>query len=51
MKNFKRHLKKFIDRRSDPAKKINGVEHALVKWAGYNKKCNQWIPMSDVTTI
>ena len=26
-------------------KKIKGVEHALVKWAGYSKKHNQWIPV------
>jgi hypothetical protein len=29
-------------------KKIQGVEHGLVKWAGYNKKYNQWIPMKDI---
>ena len=26
-------------------KKINGVEHALVKWMGYNDKFNQWMPV------
>ena len=25
-------------------KKINGIEHALVKWMGYNDKFNEWIP-------
>ena len=25
-------------------KNINGVEHVLVKWMGYNEKFNQWIP-------
>lgn len=29
-------------------KKINGVEHALVKWSGYSSKFNQWIPTSDL---
>jgi len=29
-------------------KKIDGVEHGLVKWLGYNKKFNQWIPMTDI---
>src|SRR6266496_6652036 len=25
-------------------KKINGVEHVFVKWLGYDKKFNEWIP-------
>jgi len=29
-------------------KKINGVEHGLVKWLGYNKKFNEWKPMSEI---
>ena len=29
-------------------KKIDGVEHALVKWSGYNEKHNQWIPVKDL---
>lgn len=32
-------------------KKINGVEHALVKWLGYNEKYNQWIPVKDLNLI
>jgi hypothetical protein len=32
-------------------KKIDGVEHALVKWSGYSKKYNQWIPMSQMERI
>ena len=32
-------------------KKINGVEHALVKWLGYNKKYNQWIPVNDLKRV
>ena len=26
-------------------KKIDGVEHGLVKWSGYNEKHNQWVPV------
>ena len=29
-------------------KKINGVQHGLVKWLGYNKKFNEWKPMSEI---
>jgi transposase InsO family protein len=29
-------------------KKINGVEHGLVKWLGYNKNFNEWKPMSEI---
>ena len=29
-------------------KKINGEEHGLVKWLGYNKKYNEWKPMSEI---
>jgi len=32
-------------------KKINGVEHALVKWVGYSKKYNEWIPLSHLEKI
>lgn len=32
-------------------KKIDGVEHALVKWSGYSEKYNQWIPVSDLEKI
>ena len=32
-------------------KKINGVEHALVKWSGYNEKHNQWIPVKDLNKL
>ena len=32
-------------------KKINGVEHGLVKWSGYSDKHNQWIPLSDTQNI
>jgi hypothetical protein len=32
-------------------KKINGVEHGLVKWLGYNKKFNEWKPMSEIKKI
>jgi len=28
-------------------KKIDGVEHVLVKWSGYSNKHNQWIPVSE----
>jgi len=29
-------------------KKINGIEHGLVKWLGYNNKFNEWKPMSEI---
>jgi len=32
-------------------KKINGVEHGLVKWLGYNKNFNEWKPMSEIVKI
>ena len=32
-------------------KKIDGVEHALVKWSGYSDKFNQWIPTSDLGRV
>ena len=27
---------------------IEGVEHALVKWMGYNDKFNEWIPIKNL---
>jgi len=32
-------------------KKINGIEHGLVKWLGYDKKFNEWKPMSELRKI
>ena len=32
-------------------KKIDGVEHALVKWVGYSEKDNSWIPVSDLKNV
>ena len=32
-------------------KKIDGVEHALVKWSGYNEKHNQWIPVKELEKL
>lgn len=29
-------------------KKINGVEHGLVKWLGYDETFNEWKPMSEI---
>jgi len=29
-------------------KKINGIEHGLVKWLGYSNKFNEWKPMSEI---
>jgi len=29
-------------------KKINGLEHALVKWMGYSGKFNQWMPVQNL---
>ena len=32
-------------------KKIDGVEHGLVKWSGYSDKYNQWIPTKDLERV
>ena len=32
-------------------KKIDGVEHGFVKWLGYNKKYNEWIPMKNIGNV
>lgn len=32
-------------------KKINGVEHALVKWVGYSKKSNEWVPVEHLESV
>jgi hypothetical protein len=32
-------------------KKIDGVEHGLVKWSGYSEKHNQWIPVKDLEKL
>jgi len=32
-------------------RKINGVEHALVKWSGYGEKYNQWIPVRELNKL
>jgi hypothetical protein len=32
-------------------KKIDGVEHAFVKWSGYGDEYNQWIPMKDTNKL
>lgn len=32
-------------------KNIKGVEHALVKWVGYSKKFNEWIPVEQLTVF
>jgi hypothetical protein len=32
-------------------KKIDGVEHALVKWSGYNEKHNQWLPVRELEKL
>ena len=32
-------------------KKINGVEHGLVKWLGYGKNFNEWKPMSEIEKL
>src|SRR5271157_2057892 len=32
-------------------KKINGIEHGLVKWLGYNNKFNEWKPMSEIEKL
>jgi hypothetical protein len=32
-------------------KKINGIEHGLVKWLGYNEKYNSWEPISEIERL
>jgi len=32
-------------------KKINGIEHGLIKWLGYSEKFNEWKPMSEIEKI
>ena len=32
-------------------KKINGIEHGLVKWIGYSDKFNEWLPVSKLQNI
>ena len=32
-------------------KKINGIDHALVKWSGYSDKHNLWIPVKDLAKL
>ena len=32
-------------------KKIDGVEHALVKWSGYSDKHNQWLPAKELEKL
>ena len=32
-------------------KKINGVQHGLIKWLGYSKKFNEWKPMSEIEKL
>jgi len=32
-------------------RKIDGVEHALVKWSGYSNKHNQWIHVSELEKL
>ena len=32
-------------------KKINGIDHGLVKWIGYSDKFNEWLPVSKINSI
>ena len=32
-------------------KKINGIDHGLVKWIGYSDKFNEWLPVSKLQNI
>src|SRR5271165_3490335 len=32
-------------------KKINGIEHGLIKWLGYRNKFNEWKPMSEIKRL
>jgi hypothetical protein len=32
-------------------KKIKGVDYGLVKWLGYNKKYNEWKPISEIEKL
>ena len=52
MRNYRKRHKKFTElRRSLGKKKINGIEHGLVKWIGYSDKFNEWIPVSKLQEI
>src|SRR5207245_8293578 len=32
-------------------KKIDRVEHTLIKWKGYSNKFNEWIPITDTKKL
>ncbi len=32
-------------------KKIKDVPHGLVKWLGYSKKFNEWLPMATLSKL
>jgi hypothetical protein len=32
-------------------KKIDGIDHVLVKWSGYSDKFNEWIPITDTQKL
>jgi hypothetical protein len=32
-------------------KKINGIEHGLVKWLGHSNKFNEWKPLSEIISL
>ena len=32
-------------------KKINGIEHGLIKWLGYSDKFNEWKPLSEIERL
>ena len=32
-------------------KKIDGIEHALIKWIGYSHKFDEWLPVSKINLI
>jgi hypothetical protein len=32
-------------------KKMNGIQHGLVKWLGYSDKFNEWKPMSEIERL
>ena len=32
-------------------KKINGIEHGLIKWLVYNNEFNEWKPLTEIKKL
>ena len=51
LRNYKNIARSLLNRESLKKKKINGIEHGLVKWIGYSDKFNEWLPVSKINLI